>query len=230
MLLLYLVHLPVHYIFVSFIYIPLCFYFICFTKKVFVYPVSYLHSIMLLLYRLMLKKWKAKRYHLHSIMLLLYLLQTIRDERQYKIYIPLCFYFIWYIKNNSTWENNLHSIMLLLYQMAYRIWVAVLQIYIPLCFYFIYRTFSANTGCYLFTFHYASTLSEPSATRKITVTIFTFHYASTLSVKPVAQRNNCGLIYIPLCFYFISKRLEALQINPLFTFHYASTLSWTGVK
>ena len=55
----------------------------------------------------------------------------------------------------------------------------------------------------LFTFHYASTLSQPVGRHPGRETPFTFHYASTLSGS--------------------HRRLQVLA--PAFTFHYASTLS-----
>ena len=55
--------------------------------------------------------------------------------------------------------------------------------------------------------------------------VFTFHYASTLSdgVNPL-QGQVCH-IYIPLCFYFISRLPSQKKRPSPFTFHYASTLS-----
>ena len=77
-------------------------------------------------------------------------------------------------------------------------------------------------------------------------TKFTFHYASTLSGS-LRRSLLSSLIYIPLCFYFISSAAHAAifffpiyiplcfyfiltkstksSCNCLFTFHYASTLS-----
>ena len=102
-----------------------------------------------------------------------------------------------------------------------------------------------------FTFHYASTLSEARYIKLGATFLFTFHYASTLSGAPREERTS-GLIYIPLCFYFIlfpervRMRLKHLHSTMLllyqglsdrnahgkagFTFHYASTLSDNSLR
>ena len=99
-----------------------------------------------------------------------------------RIYIPLCFYFIFSVQFH---------------------WADVLQIYIPLCFYFI--AFDKNTRMlYIkFTFHYASTLSDDAFNQVKQMMKFTFHYASTLSQMSSTQLPLTQSIYIPLCFYFI---------------------------
>ena len=81
---------------------------------------------------------------------------------------------------------------------------------------------------------------------KILPTVFTFHYASTLSdnncnrckekyiyiplcfyfiLRRIAAKDIDTCIYIPLCFYFIGGKQESASKNTQFTFHYASTLS-----
>ena len=99
----------------SFIYIPLCFYFIHFRTS----PsrsIRYLHSTMLLLYRRNHANDRGEWKHLHSTMLLLYPRRLSSGISRYQIYIPLCFYFITKQKVFT---------------------VCPLFIYIPLCFYFI---------------------------------------------------------------------------------------------
>ena len=75
-------------------------------------------------------------------------------------------------------------------------------IYIPLCFYFINIGTAGSFYDIIFTFHYASTLSETADCRGV-----------------------CSLIYIPLCFYFILMPVGHWSVYSPFTFHYASTLS-----
>ena len=99
----------------------------------------------------------------------------------------------------------------------------------------------------IFTFHYASTLSETEVPKIVDSVIFTFHYASTLSdhaahlvsvhlghlhstmllLYQIPRRYGSGRIsiYIPLCFYFISFVKSYNYEDCEFTFHYASTLS-----
>ena len=182
------------------IYIPLCFYFIldCCSK-----------SLTLI--------------HLHSTMLLLYQFVGSNNNSVAFIYIPLCFYFIFVkviFKSSST---DLHSTMLLLYRSWHGYVIYRSIIYIPLCFYFIwsdaripvlppnlhstmlllYRNRYQNFLLgFLFTFHYASTLSTPTFNNALGINGFTFHYASTLSPCPWRE-SALYVIYIPLCFYFI---------------------------
>ena len=79
-------------------------------------------------------------------------------------------------------------------------------IYIPLCFYFITKLLVGNSASLtLFTFHYASTLSNVLCTSIALISAFTFHYASTLSYLLFCRSHCLGFIYIPLCFYFIDE-------------------------
>ena len=164
------------------IYIPLCFYFID-TK-------SYFGNMIVL--------------HLHSTMLLLYLRSGCDGMAKIRIYIPLCFYFI---RPQVLQVPSPQVIYIPLCFYFIKV-VRPIQpvdnvIYIPLCFYFI----------------------EDVTSNAFTYVIFTFHYASTLSEYPI-QRLFPGMwIYIPLCFYFIWVYEPAPQKDDEFTFHYASTLS-----
>src|SRR5699024_10880360 len=93
-------------------------------------------------------------YHLHSTMLLLYRRAASSQNRS---------------------RRNLHSTMLLLYPSSVRRLCSSYSIYIPLCFYFI-----PASGCMfafqgIFTFHYASTLSDPCSYCFRTHFPFTFH-------------------------------------------------------
>ena len=79
-------------------------------------------------------------------------------------------------------------------------------IYIPLCFYFIDAAAVGSDRVCTFTFHYASTLSKSASAHPFYIHIFTFHYASTLSTTnssgPMAATNLHStmllLLYIPL--------------------------------
>ena len=157
-------------------------------------------------------------------MLLLYPDACLPAPIGYRIYIPLCFYFI-----------------LACPQVGWHI----AAIYIPLCFYFIplcqriaccssylhstmlllYREHPGKYPyCYQFTFHYASTLSISQALHGcnklhlhstmlllyrfslFSFTIFCFIYIP-LCFYFIRRITGCGMpdiiIYIPLCFYFI---------------------------
>ena len=165
------------------IYIPLCFYFIrCLPQRVIVIP--YLHSTMLLLYPAhILQNDGWKEIDLHSTMLLLYPVEPYSD------YLRIL---------------NLHSTMLLLYPE---------------------RQGTDTRADPEFTFHYASTLSKERRSchsellshlhstmlllyrgscwvQTWSCSEFTFHYASTLSPPAVSGPSGFA-IYIPLCFYFI---------------------------
>ena len=79
-------------------------------------------------------------HNLHSTMLLLYRLYgSAGTSAENTIYIPLCFYFI---------------------SPPLRLPQRLRLIYIPLCFYFILSVPSVILTGYIFTFHYASTLSN----------------------------------------------------------------------
>ena len=142
-------------------------------------------------------------------MLLLYQTASNLIQIQHHIYIPLCFYFIDVRKRSPS---------------------NIALIYIPLCFYFINMFSAFPLPCPQFTFHYASTLSWVAVDHSDLGTLFTFHYASTLSMPDeLKQAIVCNLhstmlllyllspdmpgrissIYIPLCFYFIRKRMIA---------------------
>ena len=230
----------------DFLYIPLCFYFIRYLRYV-VTRCFALHSIMLLLYRA--RSW-------------------LRYCASF-LYIPLCFYFIsWTTSWQSTPGRSLHSIMLLLYQLRVP-WKCHKQIalhsimlllyptpasairatwvlYIPLCFYFIAEAEHFHVSAPISTFHYASTLSLSGGRRPVPSSPSTFHYASTLSLLKLDPTNtqlslhsimlllylvrhtsalDIIILYIPLCFYFISSSSSSPQSSSSSTFHYASTLS-----
>ena len=129
---------------------------------------AYLHSTMLLLDPSVLKEKRADRSDLHSTMLLLYRKNFVTAILLYRIYIPLCFYFIvlWnYFAFIYFWFTFHYASTLS--QKRFRSCLRGKQTYIPLCFYFI-RIQSAFWLRWIeFTFHYASTLSELSATRHI---------------------------------------------------------------
>ena len=129
------------------------------------------------------EKWFVKmEQNLHSTMLLLYQQSENLKEK---------------------YDQNLHSTMLLLYHLWSQQMMWKLPIYIPLCFYYIDNHGWKIPPCLLFTFHYASTISEPErlhrgAAENLHSTMlllyqvatpassdakskFTFHYASTIS-------------------------------------------------
>ena len=120
---------------------------------------------------------------------------------------------------------DLHSTMLLLYLITVNQYLC--------CFVHLHSTmlllyhlllYAHDITSLEFTFHYASTLSVLQASLLRGTFPFTFHYASTLSlcIFPVSR---VFLIYIPLCFYFISSSRMRWELMTEFTFHYASTLS-----
>ena len=164
--------------------------------------------------------------NLHSTMLLLYPWLRLWLHHAIRIYIPLCFYFIWVGHNNTPGHQlHLHSTMLLLYRMIGAPSARAFPIYIPLCFYFIGSNLlslrcniadlhstmlllypASNSGHERDYEHLHSTMlllypyPAPSASWS---SPFTFHYASTLSVSFSWWCTRTRSIYIPLCFYFI---------------------------
>ena len=152
---------------------------------------------------------------------------SICSIHRWPIYIPLCFYFIpraiqhWY---SLAWY--LHSTMLLLYRSRRQSGGAVgRDIYIPLCFYFIdcFRRF-LRLFQFLFTFHYASTLSirghcidgvgqDLHSTMLLLYRVWrrcpyrkewNLHSTMLLLYREHLWWEFWSIfIYIPLCFYFI---------------------------
>ena len=249
MLLLYLV--PEHrYSPVIEIYIPLCLYFIadllhriCIWCQFTFHYASTLSTLMCTV--------SGGIVYLHSTMLLLYRLNRHHIKEVIIIYIPLCFYFIALPRSyrhrdhpnlHSTMlllyhdrtavlnvkKHNLHSTMLLLYQIAQmQIQAQVQDLHSTmLLLYPCPRTSLPSSNQDL---HSTMLLLYPIQWSSLGGTnLFTFHYASTLSEQASVGRMESILIYIPLCFYFIF--LLALSGLPpfTFTFHYASTLSEIG--
>ena len=99
-----------------------------------------------------------------------------------------------------------------------------LKLYIPLCFYYIWICMGSSSDTDIFTFHYASTISERLRSVPFRITAFTFHYASTISGSGTPSPIRYGL-YIPLCFYYIKTSDLQCTLVVHFTFHYASTIS-----
>ena len=148
------------------------------------------------------------------------------NQGENTIYIPLCFYFIGVFRSfNSQICSDLHSTMLLLYHCFRPLMLTPWSdLHSTMLLLYLCSARAISWSYWLFTFHYASTLSESKFHKKISIanlhstmlllyrgiryaTIssirFTFHYASTLSSLLMTIWNS---IFI-------------------FTFHYASTLS-----
>ena len=118
------------------IYIPLCFYFIKFKLSTSFDCIFHLHSTMLLLYRI------RSIYPGYSYIFTFHYASTLSPQvlickDQLLIYIPLCFYFIYFRSSITRSHSNLHSTMLLLYRRTCPLCIDCENIYIPLCFYFI---------------------------------------------------------------------------------------------
>ena len=211
----------------SFIYIPLCFYFIEFMgHRVVVdslFTFHYASTLSHVIYYIL-----CNLFNLHSTMLLLYhITDRVWMILFIHIYIPLCFYFI----HCSLWPHTIRVRFTFHYASTLSKVSEMWQ-----------RT------RYKFTFHYASTLSltilkiNAGTTTDLHSTMlllyrgsdrsgrgspsFTFHYASTLSQYYTIKSGDTlylhstmlllyletcrefkfveELIYIPLCFYFIA--------------------------
>ena len=114
--------------------------------------------------------------------------------------------------------------MLLLYHISGHRQADLSGIYIPLCFYFILRKEYQNAVLELFTFHYASTLSNMRY--EVSVLYNNLHSTMLLLYPSCTHCMPLGrFIYIPLCFYFIGGAYASETQDDKFTFHYASTLS-----
>ena len=101
---------------------------------------------------------------------------------------------------------DLHSTMLLLYHKTNRCRIPNYHnLHSTMLLLYLSTTQRRKTESSSFTFHYASTLSYDKLCRLVDATRFTFHYASTLSIGGGLREWWDGLIYIPLCFYFIHE-------------------------
>ena len=138
MLLLYLIFLfkTGH---IKFIYIPLCFYFIPEHDACYFFSDLFTFHYASTLSRRLAERRSEQCINLHSTMLLLYQKWDWQKLRKTQIYIPLCFYFILPVMHPTVCRK---------------------VIYIPLCFYFILRRNPFQEEKVIFTFHYASTLSD----------------------------------------------------------------------
>ena len=99
------------------------------------------------------------------------------------------------------------------------------NIYIPLCFYFIGNPRQLISISALFTFHYASTLSNSEYDIPHRIAKFTFHYASTLSRHIISSFDEILHLHSTMLLLYPSGFVTVAADQNLFTFHYASTLS-----
>ena len=186
-------------------------------------------------------------------MLLLYHLTGISQYTVYEIYIPLCFYFIPREYENSAESKliyiplcfyfilfavlciypglqHLHSTMLLLYPHTLcRGFRHILYLHSTMLLLYL-RHLIARPSTFWFTFHYASTLSESSYApcgcwRNLHSTML------LLYPKAKPERRAIYRIYIPLCFYFIPKRISVTRNEiyiyiPLCFYFIRSTPGW----
>ena len=159
---------------------------------------------MLLLYRVR-RKWRARGWRIY-IPLCFYFIAAIPlwTIPMYFIYIPLCFYFIGRQAKSFYCCNHIYIPLCFYFIRTFPIDSAELKnIYIPLCFYFIR---SRRWWHYIHQWYLHSTML-------LLYPCDLVHWLYALS------------IYIPLCFYFITIVLIRLSRAVAFTFHYASTLS-----
>ena len=128
------------------------------------------------------------------------------------IYIPLCFYFIVLgINDSGKVEPNLHSTMLLLYHRSiddvydalHHLHSTMLLLY-PNMRYEVSVLHNDLHSTMLLLYHIDREQKNLSF-------LFTFHYASTLSNRGKRVGDCYNHIYIPLCFYFILSKLAALS-------------------
>ena len=165
--------------------------------------------------------------HLHSTMLLLYRKRMIAEKRYGSIYIPLCFYFIFFAIVNTICVSSIYIPLCFYFIQRFpKKRRRQDTIYIPLCFYFIpksaskkmqrlmhlhstmlllYRSFPLHSHLYPPDLHSTMLLLYPTAGPKIVIRNSHLHSTMLLLYLPGASP----------CFWY----------NSAFTFHYASTLS-----
>ena len=180
---------------------------------------------MLLLYLIHLLPADQRFANLHSTMLLLYRISPLAHSILTSIFT---FHYASTLSRIAevvqTSGSNLHSTMLLLYLVNAIEKGWLFNIYIPLCFYFIGNPRQLISISALFTFHYASTLSNSEYDIPHRIAKFTFHYASTLSRHIISSFDE--ILHLHSTMLLLYQRLGRVDCNLLlFTFHYASTLS-----
>ena len=175
------------------IYIPLCFYFIYYAISSLVDCIN-LHSTMLLLYLRVIWPVILRLLHLHSTMLLLYrFLHGSGGVLPLNLHSTMLLLYLEVTINEGLLQYHLHSTMLLLYRMGSDASLCPAFIYIPLCFYFILRKEYQNAVLELFTFHYASTLSDA--------------YSGTINRNSYLHSTMLLLYPVPLFpFYFLQYK------------------------
>ena len=158
-------------------------------------------------------------------------IHVLSDFPEIFIYIPLCFYFIHLrLTVAQPCLLYLHSTMLLLYPDPPGSPWASYFIYIPLCFYFIVLI----TVCISY-LHYDlhSTMLLLYRFQRVCGCCRTHYLHSTMLLlyRCISGSSVSNImIYIPLCFYFISPVILSRLTLYTFTFHYASTLSCVGIS
>ena len=121
--------------------------------------------------------------NLHSTMLLLYRAKTRCCHLIRRIYIPLCFYFIYNERGFSigTWTFTFHYASTLSGSSQWGQKIFTQYLHSTMLLLYRNKQLKHRKKGEEFTFHYASTLSGYSHTRQRLLLSFTFHYASTLS-------------------------------------------------
>ena len=164
-----------------------------------------------------------------------------------KISSTMLLLYLWLIWCFKTRHLDLHSTMLLLYRDGVVILILTFfNLHSTMLLLYLNTDLKMILSLLIFTFHYASTLSNNYDLNVFNGFVFTFHYASTLSIfvrsaasllchlhstmlllypSPARFPAMLKSIYIPLCFYFIHVPFDIPCLVSPFTFHYASTLS-----
>ena len=179
-----------------------------FFARTFVLFFKNLHSTMLLLYHCRKLLIDCVLHHLHSTMLLLYQDTGITKSTFSDIYIPLCFYFIHYRRLKREADiRYLHSTMLLLYLSdSWRFICSLDHLHSTMLL-----LYPVPVTCPTFTvslnLHSTMLLLYPEKPDSIrSGTIYLHSTMLLLYRKNLSCMGISGIIYIPLCFYFIRIR------------------------
>ena len=165
-----------------YIYIPLCFYFICRRQRLSDRNVQFtFHYASTLSNRTAGACWTCREFTFHYASTLSYL-PYLAQGLNLRIYIPLCFYFI---------------------ELSEVFCPAMRIIYIPLCFYFIWF-FLPDIMTILSHLHSTMLLLYRSQSSSSCPDCAYLHSTMLLLYRDAAARDMLMMsIYIPLCFYFI---------------------------
>ena len=119
------------------------------------------------------------------------------------IYIPICFYYFTDAQTSTAEYCNLHSNMFLLFRKS--------AMLLSICL------LNLHSNMFLLFRKWQNWKNQQKNQ-------FTFQYVSIISIFLILRCRMLALIYIPICFYYLSVSDTAWSSRVLFTFQYVSII------